>query len=68
MPAEDCFKNYNNNVFNVLCIKEETPLHLACENYHKADGSESLRAIVHLIMSNSDIKSKDVVSNKTYRC
>ena len=40
-------------------------MHIACEKYNKADGSEGLERLnvtIHLIRANADITSKDKVS------
>ena len=40
-------------------------MHIACEKYNKADASQGLKrlyVIIHLIIANADITSKDEVS------
>ena len=49
-------------------LKEQTPLHIACNWYNDADGGKSLeylKAIVYLIQSDADIASKDAVSKQS---
>ena len=49
-------------------LKQQTPLHDACDGYNDADSGESLenlKAIVYLIQSDADIASKDVVSKQS---